>query len=113
MNDSKHQSKEEEIAEIQRHARQHIIMAFGLAAATGLTIWTSLQPGISPAVKIAIAMAIACSQGFLILAFFMNLMTEKKMIFSVLIITFLFFFVQMGVTVWARLPMNEIHLQIK
>jgi len=110
MNDSKHQSKEEEIEEVRRHVRQHKIIALGLVAATVLTICVSLT-SLNPSLKIAIAMAIACTQGFLIVAFFMNLISEKKMIFSVLVVTVLFFTVQMGVTVWARLPMNEVHLK--
>ena len=106
MSDTEH----ENIEDIKRHVRHHIIIAGGLAIGTALTIWASLTDfHHGHGINIAIAMAIATIQGFLILGFYMNLLSEKKMIYSVLVFTVVFFVVQMGVTLWARMPDNVIH----
>ncbi len=41
--------------------------------------------------------------------FFMHLLSEKKMIYSFLIFTAIFFVVMMFITTWAHLPDNVVH----
>jgi caa(3)-type oxidase subunit IV len=100
-----------EIEDVRRHIRQHVIIAIGLVIGTVLTVLSSRTDFHNPSINIAIAMAIASVQGFFIVGFFMHLISEKKMIYSVLVITAFFFVVQMAVTVWARSHGNEIHIQ--
>ena len=111
MSSAQNQTKHQEIEEVRRHVRQHKIIALGLVAGTVLTIWASKIPFGNPSINIAIALGIACIQAFLIVAFFMNLISEKKMIYAVLVFTTVFFVVQMGVTVWARSPSNEVQIR--
>lgn len=109
MSDSQNPGRNHEIEEVRRHVRRHKVIALGLVAGTVLTIWASRMP-LDPSTKIAVSLGIACIQGFLILGFFMNLVSEKKMIYAFLIFTAVFFVAQMAVTVWARLPQNGVHL---
>jgi len=111
MSSPQHQVDPREIEDVRRHVRQHKIIALGLVVGTVLTVLASRTDFHNPSINIAIAMAIACVQGFFIVGFFMHLISEKKMIYSVLVITAFFFVVQMGVTVWARSHGNEIHIQ--
>lgn len=111
MSSSPHKVDPQEIEEVRRHIRQHLIIAVGLVVGTILTVLSSRTDFHNPSLNIAIAMAIACVQGFFIVGFFMHLISEKKMIYSVLVITAFFFVVQMAVTVWARSPENAVHVQ--
>ena len=45
----------------------------------------------SVALTVAIALFIACIKGFLVAGYFMHLISEKKMIYGILIATFFFF----------------------
>jgi caa(3)-type oxidase subunit IV len=111
MSDPQNQTKEQEIAEVQRHVRQHKIIALGLVAGTVLTIWASKLPIGGSSFHVAFALLIACTQAFLIVGFFMNLISEKKMIYLVLVATVFFFIVQMAVTLWARMPENVVQMR--
>jgi len=111
MSNTQNQTKEQKVAEIQRHVRQHKIIALGLVAGTVLTIWASKMEFGNHSINIAIAMVIACTQAFLIVGFFMNLISEKKMIYSVVVFAAVFFVVQMGITLWARSPDNVVQMR--
>jgi caa(3)-type oxidase subunit IV len=111
MNDTHNRTKEQEIEEVRRHVRRHKVIAVGLVAGTVLTIWASRMNLGNPSLSIGIAMGIASVQAFLIVGFFMNLISERKMILSVLVFTTVFFVAQMGVTLWARMPDNVVHIR--
>jgi cytochrome c oxidase subunit IV len=104
-------SAQEDLAAVRKHVRQHIIIAIGLAIGTLTTLWTSQTNFGSFGLNIAITLAIAAVQAFLVAGFFMHLLSEKKMIYCFLVFTAIFFVVQMGITLWARHPGNVVHYQ--
>ena len=53
-----------------------------------------------PPVTVAIAMFVATVKSFLVAGYFMHLLSEKKMIYSILAVTVFFFIGLMGLTLW-------------
>jgi hypothetical protein len=52
-------------------------------------------------VKVAAILAVAAINAFLVAGFLMHLLSEKKMVYTVLLFTVCFFIGLMGLTVWA------------
>lgn len=77
--------------EIRAEMRVYWIVFAGLAALTALTVWACYGLKAPVHWAILIALAIACTKGFLVAGFFMHLLSEKKLIYSVLILTVFFF----------------------
>lgn len=104
------QTPEQDIQAVKQRVRQHLIIAAGLAIGTITTLWTS-QTHFSGsfAVNVALTLAIASIQAFLVAGYFMHLLSEKKMIYSFLVFTAVFFVVMIGITFWARMPDNVVH----
>ena len=76
--------------EIQKHARIYISVFVALAFLTLVTVTISyLHLSLLPAVLVALS--IAAVKGSLVACFFMHLISEKTVIFSVLIFTAIFF----------------------
>jgi cytochrome c oxidase subunit IV len=99
-----------EIEEAKRHIRTYLIIGFALMAGTVLTVWASKINFGSPEYNIVIALVIACTKGFLVAGFFMHLISEKKMIYSVLTFTVVFFVALMFLTLWSMQAKNLIHM---
>jgi heme/copper-type cytochrome/quinol oxidase subunit 4 len=104
-----HQPSEQEIKDVKRHVQHHLMIAGALVIGSITTIWTSQTHFSSFAVNVAATLGVAAVQGFLVAAYFMELLSQKKIIYSFLVFTALFFIVMMGITFWARLPENVIH----
>ena len=78
--------------EIKRHVRIYIAVFAALAFLTIVTVAVSyLKLPLSQA--ILVALTIASIKGFLVAAFFMHLISERVIIFSILALTALFFLV--------------------
>ncbi len=92
---------EHSVEEIQKHVRRYIIIGIALMLGTALTVWASFINFGSPTYNIVVALIIACAKGFLVAGFFMHLISEKKMIYSVLVFTVLFFIALMFLTLWS------------
>ena len=76
--------------EIKQETRVYIIVFVSLAALTLITVAVSyLQLSVGAA--IALALFIAAIKGSLVAAFFMHLISERKLIYAVLILTLAFF----------------------
>jgi caa(3)-type oxidase subunit IV len=101
----------QELEDVKKHVKQHIMIAVGLAIGTVTTLWTSQTNFGSFALNVAATLGIASVQGFLVAAFFMHLLSEKKVIYCFLVFTAVFFIVMIGITFWARMPGNVIHYQ--
>jgi caa(3)-type oxidase subunit IV len=103
-------SPNQESQDVKRHVRQHIMIAVALVVGTLMTIWTSQTDfGGGFGLNVAITLAIAGVQVFMVAGFFMRLLSEKKMIYCFLVFTAVFFAVMMGMTFWARMPANVVH----
>ncbi|MCP5115346.1 MAG: hypothetical protein GY953_31340 [bacterium] len=78
------------VEEIKKETRGYILVFVALAALTVITVGVSyLHLSVGPA--IALALFIATIKGSLVACFFMHLVSERKLIYSVLIFTVVFF----------------------
>jgi len=103
-------SPEQEHQDVKRRVRRHIIIAVALAAGTLMTIWTSQTDfGRGFGLNVAITLAIAGAQAFMVAGFFMHLLSEKKMIYCFLGFTAVFLTVMMGLIFFAHMPANVVH----
>jgi cytochrome c oxidase subunit 4 len=78
-----------------------MIIGAALMAGTVLTVWASLIDFGSREINIVVALLIACVKGFLVVGYFMHLLTERKMIYSVLATTVFFFTALLFLTLWS------------
>jgi len=80
------------------HIRRYVLVFIALLVGTGFTVWASFIHFGSREINIAIALVIASCKAFLVAGFFMHLVSERKMIYSILA----FFFVGlMFLTLWS------------
>jgi hypothetical protein len=66
-----------------------------------LMIVASFIPHLGWAAKVAIILAIASVNAFVVAGFLMHLLSEKKMVYTVLVFTVFFFIGLMGLTLYA------------
>ena len=85
--------------EIKKHTRIYITVFVALAALTLITVSVSRIEA-SVGVHIAIALLIAVIKGSLVASYFMHLINERKVIYSVLVLTVVFFTVLMFLPVF-------------
>jgi cytochrome c oxidase subunit 4 len=79
-------------AEIDRHVRTYVMVFVALMVLTVVTVGIYYLHLSKPA-AIALALVVATVKGSLVACFFMHLMSEKKLVYWVLILTVAFFFV--------------------
>ncbi len=84
---------------IDSHVRTALIVFGALLVLTGLTVGASYLH-LPHTLGIGLALAIATIKGGLVLAWFMHLISEKKLILSVLALTMAFFFVLLLVPIF-------------
>ena len=73
-------------ADIDKHVRVYIIVFVALMALTVITVAISYLD-LPPAMAIAVALFVATIKGSLVACYFMHLISEKKLIWAVLVIT--------------------------
>ena len=81
-----HESPEE----FKRHLRQYYVVFVALLCLTAITVGVSYLRLNRP-LAITVALIIACVKAGLVAAVFMHLISEKKVIYAVLLLTVLFF----------------------
>jgi len=80
--------------------------------ATALMIWISFLPEhYTWTLKVGLILVVACANAFCVAGFLMHLISEKKMIFTVLAFTVFFFAGLMGLTLYAMqdFPIGTTH----
>ena len=77
--------------EIRKEMRVYLWVFGGLAVLTGVTVIACYKFQLPVHAAIAVALVIACTKGFLVAGFFMHLLSEKKVIYGVLLLTVFFF----------------------
>jgi len=80
----------EQHVDIDKHVRVYITVFVALMALTLITVGVSYLH-LSKGPAIFLALLIASVKGSLVACYFMHLISEKKLIFTVLIITVIFF----------------------
>ena len=76
----------EHAADIDRHVRVYITVFVALMALTLITVAVSYLD-LSTGAAVAVALFIATIKGTLVACYFMHLISEKKLIYAVLVIT--------------------------
>ena len=89
-------------ADIDRHVRTYILVFVSLLVLTLVTVGVYYLKLSTPA-AITLALFIATVKGSLVACFFMHLISEKKLIFWVLLLTVSFFFVLLLVPLWTSM----------
>jgi cytochrome c oxidase subunit 4 len=89
-----------EIEEMRHHVRVYLMVFGALAVLTVVTVGASYLHVDMP-IAILIAVVIASIKAGLVACYFMHLISEKKLIYSVLVLTAVFFVVLMA------LPMSQ------
>lgn len=87
---------------IRSEIRVYIMVFIGLAVLTGVTVFACYGLKLPVHYAIMVALAIAALKGFLVAGFFMHLLSEKKVIYGILILTVFFF----GMLLWG--PTHDI-----
>jgi len=95
MSDSEHH------VDLNSYIRRCVKVFFAVICATSLMIWASYLPHYGWPAKVTIILAIAICNAFVVAGFLMHLLSEKKMIYTVLAFTVCFFAGLMGLTLWA------------
>jgi hypothetical protein len=78
-----------------------IYIFIAVLCAVGLMIYISYLPHYTWAIKVTMILAVACVNAFLVAGFLMHLLSEKKLIYTVLGFTVFFFAGLMGLTLYA------------
>ena len=73
-------------ADIDRHVRVYIIVFVALMALTLVTVAVSYLD-LPPAMAITVALFVATIKGSLVACYFMHLISERRLIYAVLVIT--------------------------
>ncbi len=100
--------------EITKHIRGYLIVFAALLVGTVLTVWASyihFGNKDSNTANIVVALIIALTKAFLVAGYFMHLISEKKLIYSVLAFTGFFFAGLMFLTIWSMSPSSIIHFK--
>jgi cytochrome c oxidase subunit 4 len=97
--DADHNSPEHIAAE----TRVYIMVFIALGVLTAMTVGVVYWFHVPERYAIAVALTIATIKGFLVAGFFMHLMSEKRLIYSVLALTVVFFIVLI------LLPLGTMH----
>ena len=84
----------ESVADIKKHVRIYITVFISLAILTGVTVGASYIH-MNVAMTVTVALFIASVKAGLVASYFMHLISEKKLIYSVLILTGVFFIAMM------------------
>jgi caa(3)-type oxidase subunit IV len=83
------------------YLRRCLYVLIAVVCATSLMIVSSYLPHYNWTVKVALILAIACCNAFVVACFLMHLLSEKKAIYTLLAFTVFFFAGLMGLTVYA------------
>src|ERR1700690_3803416 len=87
--------------DFKSYLRRCVYVFAAVVCATALMIWASFLQQVGWPVKVALILAVACANAFVVAGFLMHLISEKKMIYTLLGFTVVFFAGLMGLTIWA------------
>ena len=87
--------------DLNSYIRTCVYVFIAVLCATALMIWASFLQHIGWPAKVAIILVVACGNAFVVAGFLMHLISERKMIYTLLIFTVFFFAGLMGLTLWA------------
>ncbi|MDB6018088.1 MAG: caa(3)-type oxidase, subunit [Pedosphaera sp.] len=97
--------------DVQSHVKKYLFVFYALIVGTVITVAASWLRIDSVALTVAIALFIACIKGFLVAGYFMHLISERKMIYGILLATAFFFAGLMYLIIWSMNPNSLIHIK--
>ena len=95
--------------DVKAEMRRFLIVGVALAVGTIVTVLASFINFGTPGANIVVALVIASFKGFLVAGFFMHLVSERTMIYTILIATVFFFAGLMYITLWSLEPTSLMH----
>jgi caa(3)-type oxidase subunit IV len=97
--------------EFKSYLRRCLYVFIAVICTTSLMIGASFLPHYGWTAKVAMILAVACVNAFVVAGFLMHLLSEKKMIYTLLGFTVFFFAGLMGLTIWAMhdMPLGSSH----
>jgi FtsH-binding integral membrane protein len=88
--------------DLNKYIRTCAYVFVAVICATALMIWISFLPEhYTWALKVGMILVVACGNAFVVAGFLMHLISEKKMIYTLLAFTVFFFAGLMGLTLYA------------
>ena len=99
------------VAEAKRHMRTYAVIGVALMIGTAMTVWAAYIKFPTREMNIIVALTIASTKGFLVAGFFMHLISEKKLIYSVMVCTVFFFAALMFLTLMSMQHDNIVHMR--
>ena len=102
---------DQQVQEFNQTVRRYLYVFYALLFSTGVTVLASYIPFGHRAANIAVALFIACGKAFLVAGFFMHLISERKMIYGILVFTVIFLAGLMYLTVWSADASNIVHIK--
>jgi cytochrome c oxidase subunit IV len=105
--------------DIKKHVRIYVWVCVALMAGTLITVAVSYIPDAAferirvdgHTGHIVVALLIASVKAFLVAGYFMHLLSERKLIYSLLVVTGIFFAGLMYLTWWSMEPDNIPHIR--
>lgn len=102
---------ESHAVDFKSYCRRCLYVFIAVVCTTSLMIFASFLPNYGWTAKVLIILVVACVNAGIVTGFLMHLVSEKKMIYTVLSVTVIFFVGLMGLTIWAMhdLPLGSSH----
>ena len=105
MSDAKHSvsdsGHDDHPVDFNSYVRTCVMVFCAVLVAVGLMIWVSFLPNYGWPLKVTLIIAIAICNAFAVAGYLMHLLSEKKMVYTVLTFTVFFFAGLVGLTLWA------------
>ncbi|HEY3762133.1 MAG TPA: hypothetical protein VGN23_10345 [Verrucomicrobiae bacterium] len=90
------------VVDFNAYLRKCLYIFIVILVALALMLWISYLPATySWSLKVALILAVATGNAFVVAGFLMHLISEKKMVYTILAFTVFFFIGLFGLTVWA------------
>ena len=96
---------------VQQEVRRYKMVFYGLLIGTVITVGAYYVHLPSVALTVAVALFIATIKAFLVAGYFMHLLSERKMIYGILVATIFFFAGLMYLTLWSMQPSSLVHIK--
>jgi caa(3)-type oxidase subunit IV len=96
--------------DIEQQKRKYLMVFAALIVFTLITVGASYLHIQSTAISVAVAMAVSCIEALLVGGIMMHLFSERKIIYFVLVLTFVFFTALMFLILWANQPGTRLHI---
>jgi cytochrome c oxidase subunit 4 len=96
--------------DVAAHVKTYLIIFGALLLGTVITVLMYYVDFSSMALTVSVALFIASIKAFLVAGYFMHLLSEKKLVYGLLLLSALFFTGLMGLTLWGShdLPTNSV-----